>query len=148
MTTTKTEAVVKTAETSENVKDNRDKVVVRKTTTTKTKYYPPVKTPEPTKDSPVPEIKSEPELIVESVETTIIEEKETDQGVVESKVEQKQSEKAKVNEESEIETKVTEKAKKPIAYGWIFGIFVIIAGVGFYLNKKFAIIDRVKKLFK
>jgi len=147
-TTSKQTEVVKTDEKKENVKDNRDKVVVRKTTTTKTKFYPPVKQPEATKDNSVPEVKTTNEQIVESIETTVSEEKEVDKGVFVAEIEQKQKEDTKINDESKVESKVTEKSKKPIAWGWIFGILIFLGGVFFYLNKKFGIIDRVKKLFK
>jgi len=145
--TSKQTEVLKTSEKKENVTDNRDKVVVRKTTTTKTKFYPPVKKHEATKDNPVPEVKTTNEPIVESIETTVIEEKEVDKGVFVAEIEQKQKEDTKINDESKVETKVTEKSKKPIAWGWIFGMLALFAVAFIYLNKKFGIIGWIKSKF-
>ena len=135
--------MVKTSETKENVTDNKDRVIVRKTTTTKTKYYPP----EVKKDSMKPNINPKEKGSIEFVETTVVEEKEVDQGIVESRVEQKQTEVIKGKEQSEEKVKVIDEVKVPIQWKWIFGILLLVSGLVFYF-KKSPFIQSIWKVIK
>lgn len=111
---------------SEKVKEEKNLNTETKTVVTITDFYPPSKV-----------IMKDTVLVgvaVKSITTTITTTKQTDKG----KVETEKKEEVKTNLENKTEEKVkveqTEKTKKPVQWGWIFAITLMVVGLLLYLK--------------
>lgn len=148
-TKTQTESVQKT-DVKKNTKIYNDKSLVKKTVITETEYFPRSdinKGTDQIKESETTTMPTEKKQAVKSIKTTIIEEGFVDKTkTVTNKIDNSEF-KVNAKEETKSDVKIKEKKSVPIKWGWIFGILVVVFGGLFYLNKKFGLIDRIKKLF-
>jgi len=133
-TISKTETVQK-ADVQEQTKVSTDKKAYKKTTITKTVYDTQTK-PSDVSNQPTPGIEPEKDNgTVVSTEVTVIEEGSADNSKIETKKSDNSQIATKTEDSSKAETKVVEKATKPVPWGWIFGILVIVAGAFIYLKR-------------
>lgn len=123
---TKTESVIKTEnKVTDKVKEAKNLNVITTTTTTKTEFNKPDSTGTVTVSD---------KGSVKSIEVTVTTTKQTDNGKIETEHKEEAKTATDNKEYTKTKVEVTEKAKVPIRWGWIFGILVLLTGLAVYLR--------------
>jgi len=135
---------IKSVTIQEETSVSNDKTSDLEITTIKTTYYQP----ESNKASEAETTNTDKDIkgAIQSIEVTTTKKADVDKSkteITQAKHEEKQTGSKEDNSIKVVESK---SVKVPIQWGWIFGVLVVVIGAGFYLNKKFGIINRIKKL--
>jgi len=130
--------------TQDQTKVSNDKTSDLETTTVKTTYYPPAQD----KASEIKKTDTEKDVKgpIQSIEVTTTKKADVDKSKTETSQAKQEVNQTGSKENSSVKTTESKEAKVPIQWGWIFGVLVIVIVIGFYLNRKFGIVGRIKKM--